>query len=563
MTRLATTRTPYRGRIAALVLCCAQVACTSTTEAPQSVHDLVIWRATSAGITAAVQAANMGKRVLILEPTRFVGGLSAAGLGATDVGNKGAIGGLSRAFYRQVRAHYDDDAAWDRQPRTAFKGRGHRSDDDAAWTFEPKVASAIFERWLRRVEIDVRRGVQLDLRRGVELEEGAGAAPRIRALVDVDGNRYFGRMFVDASYEGDLLPLAKLDFLYGREANTEFDETLNGVQTARAVAHQFVARVDPYLVPGTPESGLLPGISAEAPMADGSADAKIQAYCYRICATDLPENRVPWPKPDDYDEARYELLFRNFEAGDMRRPWHPVRMPNRKTDSNNNFAVSTDFIGQNWRYAIANWDERAQIEARHESWQKGLFWSLAHHERVPAAIRRYFSNWGLAKDEFVTTGNWPHALYVREGRRMRGDVVLSERHVRGLVPVDDGVGMGAYGMDSHHVQRYVDASGQVRNEGDVQVRGFEPYSISYRAIVPPRGTCANLVVPVAVSATHIAFGSIRMEPVFMVLGQSAATAACLSLDRACAVQDLPYPVLRRRLLADGQRLTWAEPEAPR
>lgn len=535
---------------------------TPTRRVDSNAYDVVIWRATSAGIAAAVQARRMGKSVVVFEASRFLGGLTTGGLGATDVGNKDAIGGISRDFDRALRAHYARPQSWVQETREAFKGRGHHESPDAAWTFEPKVATAVYEAWIREHGIEVRREVKLDLRKGIEFSPDLkrSEGPRIAALYDIEGRRYAGRAFIDASYEGDLLPLAGVDFMLGREANREFQETLNGVQRARAKHHQFVRKVDPYRQRGDKASGLLPGIAARAPGPDGSADRCIQAYCYRLCATDVPANRVPWPRPADYDENRYELLFRNFEAGDLRRPWHPVRMPNRKTDSNNNFAVSTDFIGQNYDYATANWKERAEIEAAHASWQKGLFWSLANHARVPEAVRSYFRKWGLARDEFVETQHWPPQLYVREGRRMRADVVMTERHVRGAVREPDAVGLGAYGMDSHHVQRYVDEKGHVRNEGDVQVRGFKPYSISYRSLVPRRGQCANLAVACAVSSTHIAFGSIRMEPVFMVLGQSAATAACLAPDQGCALQDLPYDGLRERLLADGQRLVWQEPE---
>ncbi len=522
---------------------------------PQATHDVVIWRATSAGLAAAVQAARSGKSVLVLEASPWIGGLSASGLGATDVGNKDAIGGIARDFYRAVREWYARDEAWVAERREDFRGRGHRESADAAWTFEPKVATRIFEEWALREGIEVRRSVRLDLQR-IEFAPTWGQAQRIAALFDEHGRRYEGRMFIDASYEGDLLALAKVSYVVGREANSDFGETLNGVQKELGVAHQFVRDVDPYRVSGDASSGLLPGIEAEIPGPEGAADHKVQAYCYRICATDHEATRLPWRKPEGYDETAYELLFRNFEAGDLRRPWHPVLMPNRKTDSNNNFAVSTDFIGQNWSYAEAGWAERERIEAAHRSWQQGLLWTLAEHPRVPLEVRNDFQRWGLCRDEFTDNGGWPYQLYVREGRRMRSDVVLTEGHVRGERPVEDPVGLGAYGMDSHHVQRYVDADGHVRNEGDVQVRGFDPYGISYRAIVPSRGQASNLLVPVAVSATHIAYGSIRMEPVFMVLGQAAATAACMSLDRGVAVQDLGYNELREQLLRDGMILEW-------
>jgi len=287
----------------------------------------------------------------------------------------------------------------------------------------------------------------------------------------------------------------------------------------------------------------------------------VQAYCFRICATDVPANRVPWPKPDGYDAAEFEVLLRYFEAGSTMPPWHPVWMPNRKTDSNNNGAFSTDHLGANYDYATADYATRARIVAEHRRYQQGLLWTLAHEPRVPAKVRAEFERFGLARDEFRATDNWPPLLYVREGRRLLGEQVVTEDHCMGRAVAADPVGMGAYAMDSHNVQRYVAADGSVRNEGDVQVRVPAPYGISYRALVPQREQASNLLVPVCVSASHIAYGSIRMEPVFMVLGQSAAIAADLALRGGIAVQDVDYAALRARLLAAGQVLAWPPGES--
>ncbi len=523
----------------------------------QEPADVVVYGGTSAGVIAAIEVAKTGRKVVLVEPTMHLGGLSTAGLGATDVGNKGAIGGLAREFYRRVRAHYDRDEAWTREARTEFRGRGHREGEDTAWTFEPKVAEMVFEAMLAETEVEVVRGLRIDLERGVT-KEGA----RIVALRTVGGREFRARMFIDATYEGDLLAQAGVSFTVGRESNAQYDETLNGNQVGNARYHQFVKPVDPYLIPGDASSGLLPGIESGGAGVDGEADHRLQAYCFRLCATDVAANRRAWPKPADYDEARYELLLRNLEAGDHRRPWDPVRMPNRKTDSNNNFAVSTDYMGHNYDYPRAGWAERDRIIAAHKTYQQGLFWTLANHVRSPEVVRDYFSAWGLAADEFVDNDNWPYQFYVREGRRMVSAAVMTERHCRGFVVEADPVGMGAYGMDSHNVRRYVDKQGHVRNEGDVQVHGFSPYGISYRSIVPRLGECDILLVPVAVSATHIAFGSIRMEPVFMVLGQSAGAAACLALETDVAVQAVDYPKLRSRLLAKGQALNWEVTKKP-
>ncbi len=499
-------------------------------------YDVVVYGGTSGGVVAAAKVARMGKSVVLIEPGRHLGGLSSGGLGATDIGNKQAIGGRSREFYRRLGKAYGKDEAW---------------------KFEPHVAEQVFNEMIREAEVPVVFGERLDLAGGVRKQ-----GTRIREIVMESGRTFRGRVFIDATYEGDLMALAGVSYVVGREANAVYGETLNGVQTHNATHHQFVKPVDPYIVPGDPSSGLLPGIDPHGPGEEGGGDHRVQAYNFRICATDVPENRRPWPKPDDYDPLRYELLLRNFEAGDEQIPWHAVMMPNRKTDSNNNHAVSTDYIGMNYEYPDGDYATRERIVHEHESYQKGLMWTLANSPRVPEKIRAYFQTWGLAKDEFTDNDNWPRQLYVREARRMVSDYVMTQHNCQGRQIAEDPVGLAAYTMDSHNVQRYVDADGHVRNEGDVQVGGFPPYPISYRSIVPKRSECTNLLVPVCLSASHIAFGSIRMEPVFMVLGESAATAAVQSLDADVDLQALDYARLSERLQADGQILNWRSAKEP-
>jgi len=531
-------------------------AATTLQAADEPVHDLVIYGGTSGGIAAGVQARRMGKTVVLIEPGKHLGGLTSGGLGATDIGNKGAIGGISREFYQRVKRHYADPAAWKYEMPEAYRsGRGSETTrEDAMWTFEPHVAEQILEQWCNEVGLVIVRGERLDLKGGVEKKDGRIASIRMES-----GKVFRGRMFIDATYEGDLMAKAGVSYTVGREANSQYGETLNGVQVANATKHQFVKSVDPYVKRGDPKSGLLPRVVPGPPAADGSADNKVQAYNYRLCATDQPANRLPWPKPAGYDELQYEILLRNFEAGDLRVPWNPVLMPNRKTDSNNNFAFSTDNIGMNYAYPDGDYATREAIIREHIDYQQGLMWTLANHERVPAKIREHFRTWGLAKDEFPDTGNWPHQLYVREARRMVGEYVMTQHNCQGRAVAEDPVGLAAYTMDSHNIQRYVDASGHVRNEGDVQVGGFAPYGISYRSLVPKAAECKNLFVPVCLSATHISYGSIRMEPVFMVLGQSSATAAALAIDAGTSVQDVDYARLRERLLADKQVLVWTGP----
>src|SRR5688500_10772665 len=497
-------------------------------------YDVVVYGGTSGGMAAALQTACMGKTVVLIEPTRHLGGLTTGGLGATDIGNKRCVGGVAREFYRLVFEHYNAPAAWKHESREAyFNAKNRAADaDKTMWTFEPHVATGIYDRMLRDAgdRVTVVRGARLDLTSGV-VKDG----PRIVRIVMEGGRAFEGKMFIDATYEGDLMAGAKVSYHVGREANATYGETLNGVQTGHARSHQFVRDVDPYLVPGNPASGLLPGIEQRGAGEEFAGDAKVQAYNFRMCTTDVPDNRRAWEKPANYDERWYELLLRNFEAGDHRVPWNPVAMPNRKTDTNNNFAISTDFIGQNWQYPDGEYATRDRIWQAQKDWQAGLMWTLANHPRVPEKVRREFQRLGLAKDEFVDTDNWPPQLYVREARRMVSDYVMSEKNCRRREVVPDSVGMGAYNMDSHHVQRYVTAEGFVRNEGDVQV-GARPYPISYRSIRPRGDECENLLVPVCLSASHIAFGSIRMEPVFMVLGQSAATAAVHAIDGQTSVQ---------------------------
>jgi hypothetical protein len=323
--------------------------------------------------------------------------------------------------------------------------------------------------------------------------------------------------------------------------------------------------VDPYVVEGDPSSGLLPFITEGGPGIEGEGDEGIQAYCFRMTLTDHPENRIPFKKPENYNELEYELLFRNYEAaegpleemytyGDPLLPWINSAMPNKKTDTNNQKGFSTDFIGQNWDYPEASYEERQAILERHRQYQQGLMWTLAYHPRIPKEVRDQVSRWGTCKDEYEREDGWQQQLYIREARRMISDYVMTQRNCEGIEIVDDPIGMAAYGMDSHHIKRYVNSEGYVSNEGNVEAHVKAPYPISYRSIVPKKEECANLIVPVGLSATHIAFGSIRMEPVFMILGQSAATIACMAMEEEKAVQDLEYQKLRDALLKQDQIL---------
>jgi hypothetical protein len=536
-------------RTSRLLACALLAGCAVPT------HDVVVYGCTSAGVMAAVQAQRMGKSVVVVGPDQHLGGLSAGGLGWTDSGNKAVIGGLAREFYGRVFDHYADDDAWRWQRREDYgnRGQGTPAVDGAArtmWIFEPHVAEEAFETLVREHDIDVRRDEWLDREGGVELDHG-----RIHAITTRSGRRYRGAMFIDATYEGDLMAAAGVGYTVGRESNATYGETLNGVQKARARSHQFGREVDPYVVPGDPSSGLVPKIHGDAPGEDGDGDHRLQAYCFRTCMTDHPDNRRPWPKPEGYDPWDYELELRYLQAGGrgVFNKFDPI--PNRKTDTNNHGAFSFDNIGANYGYPDGTYEERRAIIDEHRRYQQGLLWFLANDPRVPDDVRLKMSRWGLAKDEFVDNDSWPHQIYVREARRMVSDWVQTERHLRRELETPRPIGMGSYNMDSHNVQRYVDENGHARNEGDIQISPGGPYPVDYGAVIPKRDECENLLVPVCLSSSHIAYGSIRMEPVFMILGQSAATAAAIALDAGCAVQDVDYATLAARLVQDGQVLS--------
>ncbi|NOX65807.1 MAG: FAD-dependent oxidoreductase [Chlorobi bacterium] len=525
-------------QIAPIVIIGLIISSCSQNKELDNTYDVIIYGGTSAGVIAAIQVAKLGKSTVLIEPGKHIGGLTSGGLGATDIGNKAAIGGLSREFYKRINQYYHPG-----------------SDPDLTmWTFEPHVAEKILNDMLDEFNIKVIYNERLDLNKGIDKKDS-----RIISIKMESGLTLHGKMFIDATYEGDLMAVAGVSYTVGREANKTYGETYNGVQTKNAINHQFKNPVDPYIIPGKPESGLLPSILDDGgPGVEGSGDDRVQAYCFRMCLTNVPENRIPFPKPENYDPMRYELLLRYINTGvfdvlDLSTP-----MPNGKTDTNNKGAFATDNIGMNYKYPDGNYKIRESIIKEHENYQKGLMWFLANDPRVPDYVRDEVNQWGLPKDEFVDNGNWSHQLYIREARRMISDYVMTQHDCEGIVVPEDPVGLAAYTMDSHNVQRYVDKYGRVRNEGNVEIGGFSPYPISFQSIVPKRDECTNLLVPVCLSASHIAFGSIRMEPVFMVLGQSAATAAVLAIDEKEDVQQINYNLLEDQLLKDGQVLKWLD-----
>ena len=490
--------------------------------------DVCIYGGNSAGVIAAYSAKKMGKTVLLIEPGKNLGGLSSGGLGFTDIGNKYVVTGLSKDFYRRIGTHY---------------GKLEQ------WVFEPHVAEDIFKSYIDRAKVDVIYGYRLSTVdkagktiKTITIEPSAGQAKN---------KTVSAKVFIDCTYEGDMMAKAGVAYTVGREANAKYNETYNGVQLLEG--HQFPDHIDPYRVKGDPASGLLWGINKGSLMPSGSGDHKVQSYNYRVCLTDDPQNRIAITRPEGYDSTRYELLLRLMEKQknslSLNNYFIWSEMPNRKTDINNRNGFSTDMIGTNHAYPEGDYKSRRKYIEDLTSYTKGLFYFFGHDQRVPQALRNQMLQWGYPKDEYKGNNNWSHQAYIREARRMISDYVMTENNCTGKTVVTDGIALAAYNMDSHNTDRLV-VDGMVKNEGNVEIPGISPYPISYKAIVPKEQECDNLIVPVCLSASHIAYGSIRMEPVFMVLSQVAAIAASFSIDQGITVQQLDYKKINEKLTID-------------
>jgi FAD dependent oxidoreductase len=518
--------------------------------------DVIIYGGTSAAVSAAVQVTRMGKSVLIVCPDKHLGGLTSSGLGFTDTGDKSVIGGLAREFYQRLYKYYQNPETWKWQKQEDYGNVGQGTpaldgENKTMWIFEPHIAESVFEDFVKENALNVYRDEWLDREKGVVVENG-----KIVSITTLSGQTYRGKIFIDATYEGDLMAAAGVTYTVGRESNATYQEEWNGIQVGVLHhGHHFgKMNISPYVIPGDPTSGVLPLISTSDPGLRGEGDDKVQAYCFRTCLTKHENNRVPFPRPDGYDSTQYELLLRVYAAG-----WREIFnkfdvIPNLKTDVNNHGPFSFDNIGMNYDYPEASYERRAAIIKEHETYQKGLLYFIANDPRIPSDVQDEMKKWGLAKDEFTDNEHWPHQMYIREARRMIGTFVMTENEILGKRPVDRSIGMGSYTMDSHNIQRYITPDGFVQNEGDIGVHPEKPYQIDLGTILPKKAECTNLLVPVAVSSSHIAFGSIRMEPVFMILGQSAATVACMSLEKDIAVQDLSYTELNKKLIEDEQVL---------
>ena len=509
-----------------------------TAEQKKPIHDIVVYGDSSGAVTAAIDAKRRGLSVILVNPTAFPGGMSASGLGATDfLGRRNTFGGIASEFYDGVAAGYGKDFV--------------RS-------FEPHVGLKVFQKMIADAGIEVVYNELLDREKGVKMD-----GRRIESVTMLSGKTYRGKMFIDATYVGDLMAAAGVSHTVGREPESQYGEDMAGVRrgdtkprvhyTQRDKDH-FIKEVDPYVKPGDPGSGLLPYVFRIEGLFNGQGDRKIQAYNYRVCLTTDPALRIPIGKPDGYREIDHELLLRNFDAGDMRMPAliEPLEGTGSKVDWNNMHAVGSDHPGANWDYPEATYERRREIEKAHETYIRGFLWTMANSPRVPEEIRKKAATYGLPKDEFTDNGGWPWMIYIREARRMVGDYVMTQHDCEGKRSAPDPVALGSFGMDSHCVQHIVTEEGKVQNEGVIWRVPPKPYGISYRAIIPKKGECENLFAPICLSTSHVAHGSIRMEPVFMSLSQSAAIAASIAIERDISVQEVAYPELLEKLLAAKQ-----------
>jgi len=506
-------------------------------------YDVCVYGGTSAGVIAAYRAAMMGKNVVLVEPANHLGGMTASGLGWTDIGDPKALTGFTTEFYKRILAHYgQEDSVKMIKP-----------------LFEPHVAEGEFNKLVAEAGFDTLLyhrivGVNKNKDQVTEIVLENSLNPTFATNKTIKA-----KVFIDCSYEGDLMAKAGVSYTVGREDNSKYNESYNGYRPDRHGLHQFPEGISPYVIPGDSTSGYVFGITEEGHVADtGEGDKKIQAYNFRVCLTDVDSNKIPITKPDNYDPSNYELLARIGE----KKPWTylsvpPWRkdvfvlliispLPNGKTDVNNYGGFSTDFIGENWSYPEADYETREKIKKAHEDYQKGLFYYIGHNERIPESIRNEMLEYGYCKDEFTDNGGWPFQLYVREARRMIGEYVMTEHNVLGDTIVNDGIANGSYAMDSHHTQRIVE-NGMVVNEGEFQKWASHPYPISYKAIVPKKEECTNLLVPVCMSASHSAYGSIRMEPVFMMMAEAAGAAASLAIDKGTDVQGVDYIELQKAI----------------
>jgi hypothetical protein len=509
-----------------LAMCCAAVV------PAQETFDLVVYGGTAGGVMTAVSGARRKLRTVLLEPGNHIGGMVTGGLSRTDVGRREVIGGLALEFYFLVGERYEM----------------RRFNNPVAWFYEPKVGESILHEMLKSAGVTLLKQHRLREKNGVTRE-----GPRIVEIAMENGRTFRGKVFADCTYEGDLMAQSGVTYTWGRESQAQYGESLAGVRE-RTPLHQFTVDVSPYDASGK----LLPEMSAEKRGEPGSADKKVQAYNFRVIATDDPANRLPWPKPAKYSAERYELAARMLEGLVKSTGRAPLlnevalvaNIPNRKADFNNRGAFSTDYIGKNYDYPEGNYKRRAEIWQEHVDYVQGYFYFLANDARVPRALQAEVRQWGLPKDEYTDTAHWPHQLYVREARRMVGEYVVVQKDLQTDLKKTDVIGMGSYNSDSHNIQRIVNEKGFAENEGDMQV-AVQPYQIPYRVMVPKTGESENLLVPVCFSASHVAYSSLRMEPQYMIIGHAAGVAAHLAIRDRVPVQKVRVVELQQLLRKEG------------
>lgn len=542
-------------KVVSMLLLCLFVTL-SGFQQPNPRYDICVYGETPSGIMAAIQAARMGKKVVLISTIHHLGGVMTSGLTATDMNRYRAVGGVPREVFQEIYAYYENPAAWKNQTRDQFmestKLRSYTGKNDSLkmqWVYESHVLENIFVQMLKDAGVTVVYSELLDRKKGV-IKKGN----KIESITTTKGKKYSADMFIDATYEGDLMAAASVSYTVGREPNSLYNETMNGVTTEVMTGTKVTfegLKFDPYIKEGDRSSGLLPFVEPHSSLKEpGSGDKKVQAFTYRLTLTNDPANRIPITKPKNYNPLWFEFMARRFKIKsdfELTNVITITPMPNRKTDTNH-----LDFVGASNEWAEADNETRKKIAQMHKDYALGKLWFLANDERVPEHIRQQMKQWGLPKDEFKDNGNFPYQIYVREARRMVSDYVMTEHNAKKTdkVVAPNSVGLGTYAFDSHGVTRVVNENDSVVNEGFLYKTNVSTYPINYLSIVPKKSECANLLVPVCMSSSHVAFASIRMEPLYMVLGQSAGTAAALSIDRKEAVQDLPYEVLRKQLLAD-------------
>lgn len=495
-------------------------------------YDLIVYGGTSSGVMAAYSASMKGLRVLLIEPGNHLGGLSASGLGETDIGNKYTVSGLSREFYRRLGKHYKQ-----------FE----------AWRFEPHIAEKTFKDFIKEAKVEVLYNYYLNSLTKNGTDISSISLENIKDKTDLKIFR--AQVFIDATYEGDLMAKAGVSYHIGREGNEKYGEKLNGV-VGVVKSNQVPDGIDPYVIPGDSSSGLIWGISEASMGKAGNPDKKVQAYNYRLCLTNDSSNMIPISKPANYDPKTYEVLRRIIQKraeADWVQRIHQLYlrvspMPNNKTDINNKGGFSTDMIGHSWDYPEASYEARKKIDQKHREYIEGLLYFLAYDPEIPQHIKDQMREYGWPKDEFKDNGGFPHQIYVREARRLVGDFVMTEHHVRGEKAIEDTIALGAYNLDSHHSNRYV-VNGMVKNEGEFQ-EPVSPYPISFKTLVPNANECTNLLVSACVSASHVAYGSIRMEPVFMMIGQASGIAAAEVVKNKQKVQDIDGNNIEKLLKTD-------------